>query len=696
MAKVMKMTRDRQKENDESLRRQTEQMAVQEQAKQEETQDYVRGYAPVEKNEQGEEVIRKPEGQQSEEENPIQRTVIGKKEIREASEILQEYKKGKENLERRIVENEQWWKMRHWEMMRSKESEKHIEPVSAWLFNSIANKHADAMDNYPEPSVLPRALDDDETAKQLSSILPVIIEQNDYEQVYSDTWWYKLKQGTGVKGVFWNKAKQNGLGDIDIKKVDILNLFWQPGITDIQKSRNLFNVTLMDNEVLNAMYPELKDKIKSTPALDVAKYIYDDYVDTSKKSVVVDWYYKKLDETGKTILHYVKYVNDTVLYATENDDTVVETHQGINGEVVEKHMYEAGLYDHGRYPFVFDTLFVEEGTPCGFGYIDVMKDCQLYIDKLNQAILENAIITSKKRYFVRDDTEINVEDIEDLSKTYVRVNGNLGEESIREIESNPLPGICVDILNNKVDELKETSGNRDFSQGSTSSGVTAASAISALMEAGSKLTRDMLKSAYRAYVNECYLIIELIRQFYDEPRCFRIIGEDKKQQFMNFDNAGMKEQPLGDDFGIDMGARLPVFDITVTAAKKSTYSRMSQNELALQFYKLGFFNPQQTDQTLACLEMMDFDGKDKIIERVKENGTMLDKINMLQQQMVELASIIDSTQGSDMAQQLSEGFGMGAIGEVPQQAVTEESKTQAEQSADRVRESTAVDGGAEK
>ena len=374
----------------------------------------------------------------------------------------------------------------------------------------------------------------------------------------------------------------------------------------------------------------------------------------------------------------------------------METHQGINGEVVEKHMYEAGLYDHGRYPFVFDTLFVEEGTPCGFGYIDVMKDCQMYIDKLNQAILENAIMTSKKRYFVRDDAEINVEDIEDLSKTYVRVNGNLGEESIREIESNPLPGICVDILNNKIDELKETSGNRDFSQGSTSSGVTAASAISALMEAGSKLTRDMLKSAYRAYVNECYLIIELIRQFYDEPRCFRIIGEDKKQQFMNFDNAGMKEQPLGDDFGIDMGARLPVFDITVTAAKKSTYSRMSQNELALQFYNLGFFNPQQTDQTLACLEMMDFDGKDKIIERVKENGTMLDKINMLQQQMVELASIIDSTQGSDMAQQLSEGFGMGAIGEVPQQAVTEESKTQAEQSADRVRESTAVDGGAEK
>ena len=614
-------------------------------------------------------------------ESRVMRKVIGREEVQKASEILKKYREGKSNLEKRIVENEQWWKLRHWDITRNEEGEKHIEPVSAWLFNSIANKHADAMDNYPEPSVLPRAIDDDTTAKQLSSILPVIIEQNSYEQVYSDVWWYKLKTGTGVKGVFWNTSKQNGLGDIDIKKVDILNLFWEPGIADIQDSANVFHVALVDNAILNAKYPELNTN--GNQSLDITKYVYDDTVDTSNKTVVVDWYYKKTNENGQTVLHYVKYANDTVLYASENDETKY-------GDKVSP-IYERGFYDHGMYPFVFDTLFVAEGTPCGFGYIDIMKNCQMYIDKLNQAILENAIWSSRKRYFVRDDGSINEEDFLDASKTLVKVNGNLGEDSIREMSTNGLPSIFVDVLNHKIDELKETSGNRDFSQGSTSSGVTAASAISALMEAGSKLTRDMLKSSYRAFVKECYLCIELIRQFYDEPRCFRISGENRKQEFMNFDNSGMKMQ--SEDIGGEISGRMPVFDITVTAAKKSTYSRMSQNELALQFYNLGFFNPEQTDQTLACIEMMDFDGKEKIVEKIKENGTLLDKINMLQQQMVQMAQIIDSQNQTDMSVQLAESFGAGVIGSVPQQELPQPQETQATKSADRVRESTSVDGG---
>jgi len=691
MAKVSYNAARRQKQKDEKMAAGLE-MQAQEQKKKQEQESITQGRIPTE-----EEISAMEEGEPEQPAMDIrqERKVIGKEEVRKATETLKKYKDGKSNLERRIIENEQWWKMRHWDMYRNaegasnEETQKNdapIEPKSAWLFNSIANKHADAMDNYPEPSVLPRAIDDDNTAKALSSILPVIIEQNDYEQVYSDVWWYKLKTGTGVKGVFWNNEKQNGLGDIDIKKCDILNLFWEPGISDIQDSRNVFHVSLMDNDLLNAMYPELDNQAKGNPELNIAKYVYDDKVDTTEKSVVVDWYYKKMGENGKTVLHYVKYVNETVLYASENDGTKYG-----DGE---EPVYERGYYDHGKYPFVFDTLFVTEGTPCGFGYIDIMKDCQMYIDKMNADILENSHWSAKPRFIVRDDGGINEEEFSDTSRTFYHANGNLGEDSFRQIENAGLSGIYTQVLANKIDELKETSGNRDFSQGSTSSGVTAASAISALMEAGSKLTRDMLKSAYRAFVRECYLIIELIRQFYDEPRCFRIIGEDKKIQFTNFSNAGMKPQMSQEDFGMGLNSRVPVFDITVTAAKKSTYSRMSQNELALQFYNLGFFNPEQTDQTLACIEMMDFDGKDKIIEKVKENGTLFDKVNMLQQQMVQMASIIDQQNNTDMAPQLAGNFEQGIVGQVPQQSIPQEGKTQAEQSADRVRESTAVDGRA--
>ena len=144
---------------------------------------------------------------------PATYQAIGKEEIREAEQILQKYKQGKAMLEQRIIENEQWYKLRHNELLLSR-NPGDPRPTSAWLFNCIANKHADAMDNYPEPMVLPRAADDQATAQALSSVLPVVLEQADYEQVYSDVWWRKLKQGTGVTGIFWDPAARGGLGDL--------------------------------------------------------------------------------------------------------------------------------------------------------------------------------------------------------------------------------------------------------------------------------------------------------------------------------------------------------------------------------------------------------------------------------------------------------------------------------------------------
>ena len=124
------------------------------------------------------------------------------------------------------------------------------------------------------------------------SVIPVILQQNDYEQVYSDIGWYKLKTGSSAQSICWDNTKLNGLGDISIKKCDIINLFWQSGITDIQDSANVFYVTLVDNDELKKNYPNLKS-LGNYPELDVNKYIYDDQVDTTEKSAVVDWYYKQ-------------------------------------------------------------------------------------------------------------------------------------------------------------------------------------------------------------------------------------------------------------------------------------------------------------------------------------------------------------------------------------------------------------------
>ena len=543
---------------------------------------------------------------------------IGAEEVARAEQILQKYKVGKAALDQRLVDNELWFRMGHWKNYQNPMMEGKPQPSSGWLFNSIANKHADAMDNYPAPNVLPRAPDDEQTARVLSSVLPVVLEQADYEQVYSDTWWRKLKQGTGVKGVFWDPEQRGGVGEITVRPMNLLMLYWEPGVDDIQASPNFFSLSLEDTDQLTERWPQLEGH--STSALEVPHYLHDGGLDTNGKSVVVDWYYKKRDAEGRRVLHYCKFCNGVVLYASENDPEYAGR----------------GFYDHGQYPFVFDPLFVEEDSPAGFGYIDVMKECQTAIDQMNHAMDENVLLSSKQRYVLSDAAGVNEEELADFSRDIVHVVGRLGDDSFRPLQTTGLQGNSLSYRNSRIEELKEISGNRDMTQGGTAGGVTAASAIAALQEAGSKLSRDMLKSAYRAFAKECYLIMDLMRQFYDEERIFRIIGETGRSEFVHFSGAALRAQALPGVGGVELGSREPVFDIVVSAEKKSTFSRLSQNETAKECYQLGFFAPRNADAALAALEMMDFEGIEKVRQRVRQNGTLAQQLEQLQSQLVQL------------------------------------------------------------
>lgn len=582
---------------------------------------------------------------------------ITEKSIMQASAILQTYKRGKTNLENRHIANEQWWKLRQWEMINQNAPEDSNKPASGWLFNCIISKHADYDEAYPTFNCLPREEGDKEEAAKLSSILPVVLEQNRFRDTYSDAGWQKLKFGTAIYGVFWDNEKYNGLGDIAIEKIDSLSIYFEPGITDIQKSRNVFRVQAMDNDLIEQIYPETKGKL-GHGALSVKTFITDDVVDAGNKSIVVDWYYHTYSGTKK-ILQFVRYVDNIVLYATEN--------------IPE--MAEKGLYDHGMYPFVVDPLFPVERSPFGFGYIDVCKSPQLFIDRLGSAILDSAEFTARPRYFIRDDGSVNEDELMDPSKTLVRCDSNLGTDSLRRIEMDPVSAVNVEIRNNLIEEMKETSGNRDVANGGSVSGVTAASAIAAMQEQSGKTSRDSTQNSYRAYEKIINMCIELIRQFYDVPRQFRIVGQNGMESYVNYSNAGIKLQEQGNAFGTDMGMRLPVFDLEVSSQKANAYTKMSQNELALQFFNLGFFNPQMADMAVMALDMMDFDGKDMLINKISQQGLMYQQLVQTQQMCIQLCQRIDSDEGTNLAEQYSAAV-MGSAQEIGVQSQADSAITQ--------------------
>lgn len=559
--------------------------------------------------------------------------------LKKATLTMHKYRAGKASLERRIIEAQEWWKLKNWEQINERKGVQGYDPgksSTAWLWNCIVGKHADAMDSYPEPAILPRMRDDKAEAAKLNAIVPVVLKINGFEQVYSDVAWQKMLEGTGAYGVYWDKNKLNGLGDISIRKVNLLNLYWEPGIGDIQDSKNVFHVALMDNETLVQMYPQLEGQTLSS-ASTVSKYRYDDSISTADKSLVVDWYYH-VYEGSRKILHYVKFVGEHVLYATVDDPACAQR----------------GLYDDGQYPFVLDPLFPVEGSPCGFGYIHVGKDTQKDIDLISQAVVANATVNATPRWFIRQDGGINETEAADMTKPFIHYTGALNADNLIPVTNPTLPTNVVEVLRMKIEELKFVTGNVDVNNGSTPSGVTAASAIAALKEDAGRSSKDSNKAAYRAYAQIVTMVIERIRQFYDMPRQFRILGADGAEYFVDgYTNQGIVPQHQGIDAGVDMGYRLPAFDIDVRAQRETSYTKAAQNELGIQLFQLGVFNPQFADQSALLLDMMDFTGKDELLQKVRQMGTMAQALQQIGQIAAQMAMQLGDQQSAAMIQQIA-------------------------------------------
>ena len=584
---------------------------------------------------------------------------IGPEQLKKWTKALQDYKAAKKRTESRIINSEQWWKLRNTaqEQKRSEiGADGGFTSVSGWLHNVITNKHADAMEAFPEPNILPREEGDKAEARILSSIIPYILERNHFEETYSDEVWQKLKTGTGCYKVVWDKNALNGLGEIRVDNVNLLNIYWEPEKKSIENSRYIFHTELIERDLLLQQYPELQGKLKTNNMVS-AKFLYDEPIKSTDYATVIEVYYKKTVE-GRTVLHYCKYVGDQVLFATEN-----ETEPMINemtGEVIAAPMAESGLYDHGEYPFVFDPLFPIEGSPCGYGYVDLCQNPQTEIDLIKTAMVKNAQVGAIPRYFSANDGNVSEAEFLDLSKPIVHVAGGVDEVSLRRIEHSSLDGMYVNVLNSDISELRETSGNTETATGSTASGVTAASAIAALQEASGKGSRDSTMGSYRSYQKVVNLCIELIRQFYTLPRQFRIVGEYGTHEFISYQNSGIQPQPQYGMNGEDMGFRKPVFDIKVSAQRRNVYTKVANNEMALQFFQMGFFAPQMAEQALICLEIMDFDGKEGIMQKISQQAMMMQKLMFWLQQGMMMAQMTGNIMLQQQAAMDMQQLGMAA------------------------------------
>ena len=571
-------------------------------------------------------------------------------DVKKYLDAFTEYRSARETFDMKIIENENWFKQEYWQYLIDKTDG--TEPTSGTLLNAILNKHADLMDNQPAPVFLSREKNDEQEAERLTKVIPVIMQNGNWDDVYDKYCMYKIKQGIGCLSVLWDDTLENGLGDVVLNYLDILRIYWEPNCTNIQDSRYVFVTSLIDTDILKEQYPDLLTEDKETyggqDAVQIKTYEGQDQTILENKSLVIDCYERTASEDGRQIVHLTKIANDVVLESS----------------ILQEDTAQTGIYSHGNYPFIIDQYIPLEGTLEGMGLIDMNKNTQGYIDKLDTLILNNAIVSAKQRWLVKKDSGINPDDITDLSKDVIECESTVDDSAIRALQAQALPSIVTQIRENKINESKEVSSNRDFNQGGTSGGVTAFGAIAALQEAGNKTTRDLVKSNYRSFNKVVNLVVELVREFYSEDRQFRIIGEDNNPEYITFNNQSMINQitNMGEAYlqtpeGVQIPNpewepeyRKPVYDIEIIAQKENPFNTISHNQMMLDLFERGAFNPEAAIPATMLLENMIFDGKEKLLLKVKENGEMYNQMIQMQEQMMQMNQALQMQQG-EMQQQ---------------------------------------------
>lgn len=212
---------------------------------------------------------------------------------------------------------------------------------------------------------------------------------------------------------------------------------------------------------------------------------------------------------------------------------------------------------------------------------------------------------------------MNENEYADWTRPFVHTNGNLGSDSIAPIQTAGLDSVYVAIMQSKIAEMKETAGNRDVANGGTAGGVTAATAIAALQEAGGKLSRNMIDDGYEAFSDVVTLCIELIRQFYSLPRQFRLLGVMGQEEFVSYDSRGLQPQAVDD--GVVSGYRVPEFDLEVSAQDENPYKTMEYNQLPWQLFQRAFPAVWRI-RPLRCL-CVDLRNKDRLMSSILRGQT---------------------------------------------------------------------------
>lgn len=479
------------------------------------------------------------------------------------------------------------------------------------LKSTINNVVADQMLSMPEAKLLPETNDMQAAADDIQDMVHYVVYiANDFEHLHYRRCEDFYAPGTAVTQIAWDPDMAHGKGEIALIRWPIESFLWDPLADNVQDCRAVMKVSWHPLSWFREHWPEEgkyvgADDGENSDAGKTEGQMDTEHENDEQRARLIEYWWRTYDAKSHRYKINVAYAAGNALLDVQTD-----------------------VYMHGMYPFVIDTHDSREGSLPGLGLVKELVTMMRYINRYAAYADMNARMSSKGRMLVRRESGIDKEALTDWQNDIIEGDRVIQGEDWNWMQTPPFNHTIVELMTMMESDLKADSGANQFTRGETTGGIVSGKAINSLIQAGGKIASmrtEQLKYGFKRMVEQ---IIWLMAQFYDDGRVMMITGRRGRREVKVDTKKLFGSKGKG-------AVNPPPYTVEIEVSSRDPQRIANQNQMFLEAYTMAA-QAQQFFPLSALFQILNIDGKDKILPIIQANEKYQQMMEQMQQQMAQM------------------------------------------------------------
>ena len=489
------------------------------------------------------------------------------------------------------------------------------------LKSTINNVVADQMLSMPEAKVVPETPEMQEAADDLQDILHFITySANDYEHLHYRRCEDFYVTGTAITQIAWDPDMNYGKGEVAMIRWPIEAFLWDPTAERLEDCRAVMKVSWHPLSYYRAHWPDEgkfvaadehnHNNVGMTTGQEDAEH-----ADDEDRALLIEYWWREYNAKTRRYSINVAYAAGNALLDVQKD-----------------------VYDHGMYPFVIDVHDSIEGSLVGEGLVHELAPMMRYINRYAAYADMNARMSSKGRMLVRRGCGIDRDALTDWENDVIEGDQITQGDAWNWMQNQPFNGTITQLMTMFQSDLKADSGANQFTRGETTGGIVSGKAINSLIQAGGKVSAmrtEQLKYGSKAMDEQKTW---LAAQFYEDGRTIMITG--RKRRTVKVDTKKL--------FGKKSKGAVnpPPYTVQIEVSSRDPQRIANQNQMFMEAYTMSA-QAQQFFPLSALFEILNLDGKDRILPVIRSNETYQQQMEQMQQQLQQMGQQMEQMQAEN-------------------------------------------------